>query len=156
MHMPCPRTPEGSPKSSHSTEEILPSDVVTSSAPSINRISRLNHTACALTVYASQSGLPRYHARLVSGCWLALPGGVDYPLGSITRFPEGFLASPSSSSRLCLAQHDHDLDAIALEHRQMALSQRDSHRGPLPRQGTPLRPPSPDLSRECRSRCTSG
>ena len=38
----------------------------TTTAPAISFISRLNHTACALPVYASQPGLPPYHARLAS------------------------------------------------------------------------------------------
>ncbi len=37
-------------------------------------LSRLNHTASALAVYASQAGSPRHHARLASGCWLNSPG----------------------------------------------------------------------------------
>ncbi len=36
-------------------------------------ISRLNHAARPLAVYASQPGLPRYHARLASGWWPPLP-----------------------------------------------------------------------------------
>src|SRR5262249_31308844 len=37
-------------------------------------ISRLNHAAHPLAVYASQPGLPRHHARLASGWWPPLPG----------------------------------------------------------------------------------
>ena len=37
-------------------------------------ISRLNHTARLLAVYASQCRLPIHHARLASGCWLGLAG----------------------------------------------------------------------------------
>lgn len=40
-------------------------------------LSRLSHTAWMLPVYASQSGLPRPHATLGSGCWPALPGGSE-------------------------------------------------------------------------------
>ena len=53
--------------------------------PQMN-ISGLNHAAQALAVYASQRGLPQRHARLASGCWSALPGGVRYPQGPIDRF----------------------------------------------------------------------
>ena len=49
-------------------------------------ISGLNHTAHPLAVYASQPGLLPNHARLASGCWPTLPGGIDYPLGSTARF----------------------------------------------------------------------
>ena len=65
---------------------LLPSVMRTTSAPSPHEISGLNHTACAPTVYASQGGLPHHHARLVSGCRPALPGGVGYPLGPNARF----------------------------------------------------------------------
>jgi hypothetical protein len=49
-------------------------------------LSRLNDTAHPLAVYASQPGLLPDHARLASGCWPALPGGIGYPLGSNARF----------------------------------------------------------------------
>lgn len=38
-------------------------------------LSRLDHAARTPTVYASQPGLPRHHARLVSGWGPPLPGG---------------------------------------------------------------------------------
>jgi hypothetical protein len=42
-------------------------------------LSRLNHTASALAVYASQAGLPRRHARLASGCWPSSSGRAWLP-----------------------------------------------------------------------------
>jgi hypothetical protein len=39
-------------------------------------LSRLNHTALALAVYASQGGLLLHHARLASGCWSGSAGRV--------------------------------------------------------------------------------
>ena len=53
-----------------------------------HEISGLNDTARALAVYASQGGSPHHHARLASGCWPALPGGVfthRVPLRSFRR-----------------------------------------------------------------------
>jgi len=35
---------------------------------------------------ASQDELPHHHARLASGCWPALPGGIGYPLGCYEKF----------------------------------------------------------------------
>jgi len=49
-------------------------------------ISGLNRTASTLAVYASSSGSPAQDARLASGCWPALPGGIGYPQGSYERF----------------------------------------------------------------------
>jgi hypothetical protein len=52
----------------HCCASVLPSALPTASAPTRTVISRLNHTARMLAVYASQGGLPRHHARLASGC----------------------------------------------------------------------------------------
>jgi hypothetical protein len=54
---------------------MLPSAGSTASA-SAKIISRLNHTAYRPPVYASQHGLPQYHATLGSGCQHALPGRI--------------------------------------------------------------------------------
>ena len=45
------------------------------------QLSRLNHTASALAVYASQAGSPRHHARLASGCWPSSSGRDCLPAG---------------------------------------------------------------------------
>ncbi len=58
-------------------------------------ISGLNHTACALAVYASQPGSPLDHARLASGWGLALAGRVWLPARSLVKFPRYFMASSS-------------------------------------------------------------
>jgi len=68
-------------------------------------LSRLNDTAHPLAVYASQPGLLPDHARLASGCWPALPGGIGYPLGSDARFS---FSCCTSLPRLLLA-HGVDL-----------------------------------------------
>ena len=61
-------------------------------------ISGLNHTACALAVYASQPGSPLDHARLASGWGLALAGRVWLPARSLVKFPllHGFLLTQAS------------------------------------------------------------
>jgi hypothetical protein len=51
------------------------------------KVSRLDVQAFHLAVYASQGGSPRRHARLASGCWPALPGGIGYPQGPYGWFP---------------------------------------------------------------------
>jgi hypothetical protein len=48
----------------------------TTRAPDEKFLSRLHVQAFRLTVYASPSGSPRPDARLASGCWPALPGGI--------------------------------------------------------------------------------
>ena len=78
---------------------MLPSATTTASAPTTTGLSRLSHTACTLAVYASQHGSPHDHARLASGCWPALPGGIGYPQGSDERFQ---LSITFSFPRLCL------------------------------------------------------
>lgn len=50
-----------------------------------NSLSRLNHAACDLAVYASQPGSPRHHARLASAQWPTGTGRAGYLRGSSTR-----------------------------------------------------------------------
>ena len=66
-------------------------------------LSGLNDTAHPLAVYASQPGSLPDHARLASGCWPALPGGIGYPLGSDARFS---FSCCTSLPRLYLAHTD--------------------------------------------------
>ena len=67
-------------------------------------LSRLNHTALTLAVYASQHRLPGHHARLASGCRPALPDGSGYPLGSIERFLSSVLCHLIPLSQAFVAQ----------------------------------------------------
>ena len=62
----------GPPRLALSARRCCPSLPFTSRTPvSTHYLSRLDHTASALAVYASQAGSPRRHARLASGWWLA-------------------------------------------------------------------------------------
>jgi hypothetical protein len=54
-------------------------------------LSRLDHTACRLPVYASQDELPHHHATLGSGCRHTWPGWIVYPPGPYERFPARIL-----------------------------------------------------------------
>ena len=64
--------------------------VGTTKAPTIG-LSKLNSMAFGLTVYASQVGLPRRHARLASGRWSDATGRAFHPQDSIQRFQSCFL-----------------------------------------------------------------
>jgi len=87
VHMPCSKTPVGSsPLDRLQRPDAAFRTVWTTSAPTNSPLSRLNHTAWALAVYASQGGLPQPHARLASGCRSALPGRIGYLPGSSERF----------------------------------------------------------------------
>ncbi len=86
MYVPCSSTPAGPRAPGHYRASVLPSAFWTTSAPAISTISGLTHTARTFAVYASQDGSPHHHARLASGCWPALPDGIDYPLGPNERF----------------------------------------------------------------------
>ena len=63
-------------------------------------LSRLNHAACTLSVYASQPGSPPDHATLDSGWWSALTGQDSHLLGRIEGFrhvyPSTWLPPPPS------------------------------------------------------------
>ena len=65
--LPCSSTPVGPTHQAMQCIGVAPA-VSTAKAPAFV-LSRLNHTASALAVYASQARLPRHHARLASGCW---------------------------------------------------------------------------------------
>ena len=58
---------------------------LTTSTPRL-RLSRLNHAACTLSVYASQPGSPPDHATLDSGWWPALTGQDSHLLGRVEGF----------------------------------------------------------------------
>jgi len=51
-----------------------------SEGSNVEFLSRLNHTAFAVAVYASHFGHPTY-ARLASGCWSDFTGWDSHPLG---------------------------------------------------------------------------
>jgi hypothetical protein len=70
MNVPCSSTPAGPRRSATATLRCCLPPYRTTSTPAISSISRLNHTARPLAVYASQGGSPHRHARLASG-WLA-------------------------------------------------------------------------------------
>jgi hypothetical protein len=70
MNVPCSSTPAGPRRSATAALRCCLPPFGTTSTPTIILISRLNHTARPLTVYASQGGSPHHHARLASG-WLA-------------------------------------------------------------------------------------
>jgi len=67
-------------------------DLSTTKAPAFV-LSRLNHTASALAVYASQAGSPRHHARLASGCRPSSTGRA--------WLPAGFQQKVSNSHHVC-------------------------------------------------------
>ena len=59
-------------------------------------LSRLNHAAHTLAIYASQPGSPHVHARLASGWRSPLPGGVLPPAGLLSKVSVMVLVSDSS------------------------------------------------------------
>jgi len=79
--------------------------VSTTKAPAFV-LSRLNHTASALAVYASQAGSPRRHARLASGCWPDSSGRAWLPAGFHRKVSRCIL-HPSSFPKFNVAQGRH-------------------------------------------------
>lgn len=77
--LPCSSTPAGPTHQAIRCAGTAP-DLSTTKAPAFV-LSRLNHTASALAVYASQAGSPRHHARLASGCWPDSSGRAWLPAG---------------------------------------------------------------------------
>lgn len=92
----------------HGDASVLPSALMTASAPMTLNLSRLPGTARSLAVYASQRGLPHRHARLASGPWPGLAGRGWLPAGSLRKVSAIFIMAASSltsSPRLYLAHH---------------------------------------------------
>ena len=58
----------------------------TTKAPTIIQLSRLNHTASGLAVYASPGVLPHKTQNSLPAARQALPGGIGYPQGCAERF----------------------------------------------------------------------
>jgi len=77
--LPCSSTPAGPTHQAMQCVGAAP-DLSTTKAPAFV-LSRLNHTASTLAVYASQAGSPRHHARLASGCWPDSSGRACLPAG---------------------------------------------------------------------------
>src|SRR6266404_4797234 len=97
--MPCSPTPAGRHAKPLRRVDVAFRDFGTRRLPPLS-ISGLNHTACALAVYASQPGSPLDHARLASGWGLALAGRVWLPARSLVEFLRYFMASSSPRLRL--------------------------------------------------------
>jgi hypothetical protein len=124
---------------------VLPPLQHTASAPTLV-LSRLNHAALALPVYASQPRSPSRHARLGSGWWPAFPGRDSFPpQGSIAKF-QLMLSWSSSSPRLCLAHMPFSLGTHGKRRRSVGGLRRlrrlsGKCLGPFGR-FTPSRPPA--------------
>ena len=103
-YMPRSQTPADRLHLANSVQPMLPSANLTASAPH-QSLSRLNHAAYRLPVYASQPGSPPHHATLGTGGWPTLAGTGLSPAGSQRRFPSClsvYMTSPLT--KLCLAQ----------------------------------------------------
>ena len=86
-HMPCSSTPADPAHQASKMYGILPSAPVDGVGSAVSHISRLNHTACALAVYASRPGSLRHRARLATHWRPPLVGQDSHLPGCIRRFP---------------------------------------------------------------------
>ena len=98
-YMPRSSTPADPRPQALTGPAMWSSAKLTTSTPH-GTLSRLNHAACTLSVYASQPGSPPDHATLDSGRWPALTGQGFHLLGRVEGFrhvyPSTWL-SPSPS-----------------------------------------------------------
>ena len=86
---PCVHAPLFDPGEPPTPGHFRASDVVFRSINGVDfasALSRLNHAACTLSVYASQPGSPPDHATLDSGWWPALTGQDFHLLGRVEGF----------------------------------------------------------------------
>ena len=108
--LPCSSTPVGPTHQAIQCVGAAPA-MSTTKAPAFV-LSRLNHTASALAVYASQAGSPRHHARLASGCWPNSSGRAWLPVG-FQRKVSRCILHPSSFPKFNVAQgHNTGIDKI--------------------------------------------
>ena len=111
-HLPCSPTPTGPPCQAVSARRCCPR-YLHDEGPSDHILSRLNHTASAVAVYASSPGSPPTNARLASGCrlrsaewdwlpteWLRKVSNAYFPL---SPFPRLDLARVDDMPRFCPA-----------------------------------------------------
>jgi len=75
MHLPCSPTPVGPTPPGLGGDADAALATSTAKAPA-RKLSRLNHTAFALAVYASPGLLPPHDARLAPAAGSALPDGI--------------------------------------------------------------------------------
>ena len=78
--LPCSSTPVGPHRSGHCDHVRCDPRIDHGEGTHEIQLSRLNHTASTLAVYASQLGLPLCHARLASGRWPSVTGQAS-PVG---------------------------------------------------------------------------
>src|SRR6266516_3568762 len=83
--MPCSPTPVGPRRQAISAPRCCLPPSVTASAPTTTSLSRLDHTACPLAVYAWRPGLPMATQDSLPAAVHTLPGGIGYPQGSSAR-----------------------------------------------------------------------
>ena len=84
-YMPRSQTPADRRTQATTGPAMASSVQLTTSTPHLP-LSRLNHAACTLSVYASQPGSPPDHATLDSGRWPALTGQDSHLLGRVDGF----------------------------------------------------------------------
>jgi hypothetical protein len=82
---PCSMTPDGLAASGHYDPPARSPLRTTAKTPIDRFLSRLNHTALVLAIYASQDGSPHHHARLASGCRPSSTGRDCLPTGSLRK-----------------------------------------------------------------------
>jgi hypothetical protein len=82
--------PGGTDSPGHGGDSVLPPHLSSTKAPTTG-LSGLNHTACALAVYASQPRSPERRARLASACRPGFDGRDSNPLDPDERFQLCFL-----------------------------------------------------------------
>ena len=103
-YMPRSSTPADPRPQATTGPAMWSSANLTTSTPH-GTLSRLNHAACTLSVYASQPGSPPDHATLDSGWWPALTGHDSHLLGRIDGLPSCLSVYMASSiTKLRLAQ----------------------------------------------------
>ena len=126
VHMPCSSTPVGPSRQAISALRCCLPPLLRRQLPRQTPCGAQSHglhTRCLRFVTRVTPG----HARLASGCWPALPGGVDYPLGSIAEFQSSLHLIPPAQA-LPGALKNHGGRAVPRQTRSAAGSRSASTR----------------------------
>jgi len=141
--MPRSPTPASSSRPASLGVSMRPSVRLTTSALAGTNLSRLNHAACTLPVYASQRGSLRHHATLGAGWWPTFAGRDWIPAGLHRKVSEIMITSlppfPGFAWRTSRDYRGKLTDPLLNEAAPRQLRWRD--RSVPPRPIRPRRPP---------------
>jgi hypothetical protein len=146
-YMPCSQTPVGSRHQVIAVRRCCLPSISRRRLPRVTLLTRLNHTACTLPVYASRPRLPPSAQHSVPAADHALPGGLRRPLGCHEGFPRMLSPFPGFAwrTRLRDKMEPHSTPTGPLPQPLFSATPTTPKLGPVTA-ATPTKYKDPDLS----------